>query len=259
MTVQPYRKIPRVPLAGPVLAAALAVSSCKNKDDTTKPVDPGDAARRSAQSFVHCVEGGSAGCVRSGLDHSGWDAFFLLGWLAAGSPVAILEALPRELQAHSSPKVIQGRFVQGVERLSMDLRGAECDPAGAQELGPLIDQVSSAATSRLKQLGMWSPDMSEVVTGLTAEAKEGVGDGYLVRMSCKRDPYQVYLGTARDDIRHDVVGIMASLPTFLGGEPVDPSRVQDRLASRSLGLATSAGTIAPGTVHPWVPVRLEDF
>ncbi len=241
------------------VAAWVVAAGCKVEAPPSKPLAEGEPAKRAAMSFVHCVEGGNTSCIRSGLSHGGWDAFFLLGWLGSGSPTSILEVLPRQLVRHASPKEVQLRFVHNVERYATLLRGAECNPATVQPLGPLVDQTSQVASQRLQSLGLTGTDMRQVVEGLTAEAKEGLKGGFLVQMTCQGDPYRLYLGTNTEGQRHQVVGMMSVLPRFLGGNAEDRANVPARLKSRSLGLAGTVVPIETGTVHPWLPIRLEEF
>lgn len=259
-TKHPMRRTDIATWAAPVLLLAASLAAgCKPKNTDPPKVDPAEAALRSAAAFVHCVEGGNTACVRPGLNHGAWDAFFLLGWLADGSPPSILEALSRELVAHSDPKVVQGKFVRDVDALASPLRGAECDPQGGQPISPLIDQLQQAARERLGRLGMLSKDMEGVIQGLGDEARDGLADGYLVRMSCKREPYQLYLAAASEGNRYSVVGATVALPRFLGGDgasSVDPGKA---LRARTLGLTGRVAPVAPGTVDLWVPVPMEVF
>ena len=238
------------------LAAGLA---CKPEATTAAPVPPGEPARRSAIAFVHCVETASGGCVDTGLPHGGWDAFFLLGWLADGSPPALLAAFPRELQNHADPREVQARFIRAVEAYGPLLRGAECDPTGVQPLAPLVDQIRDIAARRLEWFGLWNVQMQEVVTALAGEARDTLSDGYLVQMTCRGDPYQLYVATSAEGERQAVVGLSIALPAFLGGEATNRDAVRGRLKSRSLGLVGGTAAIAEGTVDPWLPLSFEEF
>jgi len=203
------------------------------------------------------VESGSSGCIRSGENYGGWDAFFLLGWLSDGSPTSILQSLRSELQSHADPAHVQGRLVQIVELYQAELRGAECDPEGAQELVPLVRTVAGVAQKRLTAFGLWGGDMADVVSGLTQEAEQGLNNGYIVRMRCQSDPYQVYVATAERGDRQVVVGMAIMLPEFLSGEGVNrDTRGRDR--STSVGPRPSA-PVVEGNVDPWLPIPVEEF
>ncbi|RMG93665.1 MAG: hypothetical protein D6705_17930 [Deltaproteobacteria bacterium] len=242
-----------------VWAAVLGLAACKPKEAPAPPrPDPADAAQRAAAAFVHCVEGGNAACIRTGLPHGAFDAFVLLGWLATGSPVAILDALSRELVAHSDPRTVQGRFVREVERLSGPLRGAECSPVGAQELAPMVTQLAQATKARLEAIGMASADMMRVVEGLAAEAAEGLEGAFLVRMSCKREPYQLYLAMVPEGPRYSAIGLMPYLPRFLGGDEAQIDAAQ-ALRSKSLGISGAAAPVPDGTVDRYLPIPMEEF
>ncbi len=250
----------RRPARTTVWALAVAgLCACKPKELPEPPrPDPADAAQRAAAAFVHCVEGGNTACVRTGLPHGAFDAFNLLGWLATGSPVAILEALSRELVAHSDPRTVQGRFVREVERLAGPLRGAECSPVGAQPLEPLVAKLSEVTRARLAAIGMTSADMMRVVDGLTEEATEGLADAYLVRLSCKREPFQLYLAMVPEGPRYSAVGLLPYLPRFLGGEehPID---AEAGIRSRSLGVSGAAAPVPDGAVDRYLPIPMEEF
>jgi hypothetical protein len=205
------------------------------------------------------VESGTSNCVRAGETLGGWDAFFLLTWLGGGSPLSILEALPSELTAHADPKRVQHRFVEEVERYDTDVRGAECEASDMQPIDPLIDQVAAVAAQRLEKLGMWTSSMADVVAGLQREAHESMGGGFLVRMDCAHDPHRLWLATVEREGAHQVIGMTTLLPHFLGGRPPGRDQLSDRLRSRSLGLSGTSTPIEEGTVHPWVPVAVEEF
>ena len=238
---------------------ALSGPGCKNTDVVAAPLPPEEAPRRSANSFIHCVESGNSLCIRAGETVGGWDAFFLLTWLGGGSPLSILSALPSELAAHADPKQVQHRFVEEVERYAREVRGAECDAADMQPIDPLIDQVGSVAAERLARLGMWQSNMSTVVDGLVKEAHETMNGGFLVRMDCAHDPHRLWVATVERDGRHHVIGMTTLLPSFLGGQPPGREQLSERLRSRSLGLSATQAPIQEGTVHPWIPIPVEEF
>ncbi len=242
-----------------VAALAAGLLACKPKKDAEPPrPDPADAAQRAAQAFVHCVEGGNTACVRTGLPHGAFDAFFLLGWLATGTPVAILEGFSRELVTHSDARAVQGKFVREVERLAGALRGAECAPVGAQPMGPMAGQLAKAADGRLRAIGMGSDDMLRVVEGLSAEAREGLAEAFLVRFACKREPYQLYLAMVPEGVRYSAVGLMAFLPRFLGGDEADFD-VAEAARSKTLGVTGSSAPVPDGTVDRYLPIPIEEF
>lgn len=235
------------------------VAACKPPEESIAPVDASAPATRAAASFVHCVEGGGSSCVRPGLNHGSWDAFYLLGWLGSGSPLSILQALPTELRNHEDPALVQQRFVREVERYDLAIRGAECDPATHQEVGPLIAKLAQAAQQRLEAFGLWNQELDEVVQGLAEEARTGFVHGYLVTLKCVGDPYRLYLATSDDGGRQQVVGLTTNLPKFLGGDAPDREIVGGRLNSRTLGLSGGVAGLREGTVDAWIPVPMEEF
>jgi hypothetical protein len=254
------RRIAASAAAAALLGAVALTGSCKKSGGTETPMAAGEPARRAAQGFVHCVEGGSPDCIASGLDHSGWDAMFLLGWLASGSPTAILEALPEQLRVHGDARLVQARFVRFVELYGWSIRGAECDTVGTPAaLDGMIEEVRATATGRLQRLGLWGDDLREVVDGLAGEARDGLGGGYIVQMTCRGDPFELYLATALIGERHHVVGMAVQRPAFLGGGPSDGEHVPARLASRSLGLDKAAAPIPDHWVDRWLPFGVETF
>lgn len=240
-------------------AASLA-AGCKNRDGRVARLSDAPPAQRAADSFVHCIEMGSSQCVQSGDTVGGWDAFYILGWLGSGSPVSILEALPKELASHADAKNVQRRFVDEVERYSDAIRGAECDATDMQPIEPLVDQMASAATERMNRLGLWRGDMAEVMQGLVDEAHETLAGGFLVRVECEFDPHRLWIATREQQDGHQsVVGLTTLLPRMLGGEPPRRDDIADRLAGRSLGLASVQRTINEGAVHEWLPFPVEEF
>lgn len=233
--------------------------ACKSDDIVVAPLPPEEAPRRAANSFVHCVEAETSGCIKSGETVGGWDAFYLLTWLGGGSPLSILEALPRELSAHADPLRVQRRFVEEVERYAPAIRGAECDAADMQPIDPLIDQVASVAAERVARLGLWTGNSAQVIEGLKDEAHDTLGGGYLVRMDCRYDPHRLWVATRQRDGVHSVVGITTILPRFLGGTIPERQAVTSRLQSRSLGLSAAAAPVQEGAVDPWLPFPVEVF
>ncbi len=216
-------------------------------------------AARAADSFVHCVEGGTSNCVEAGQNHGGWDALHLLLWLASGSPLAILDVLPRELDAHTDPLAVQGSFVREVERYAEVLRGAECQSVATRPLPALIDQAARVASARLQRVGLWRQDMQTVVAGLAQEAHEDLDEGHLVRLDCGHDPYRVYLVTRPRDGRIHVLGMTTTLAPVFGGDDLDPRSVQVRLESPTFGLAASQAPIQVDAIDEWLRFPVEDF
>ena len=240
------------------LASALALSACK-KDPPKVQLPNAPAPERSAQSFVHCVESSTSLCVESTEQLAGWDAFYLLVWLASGSPAAILEALPSELTDHADPRRVQRRFVDEVERYASTIRGAACTSVSSQPIDPLVDQVAAVATERLRKLGLWQGGMQAVSEGLALEAHEGLGGGFLVRLDCERDPFRLYVATHERDGRYAVVGMTTLLPEIVGGEPPSREVVGERLRSRALGLSEASAPIVEGIVDPWLAFPVEEL
>lgn len=215
--------------------------------------------RRAAESFLHCVEAGTSGCVAPGDNHGGWDALHLLLWMANGSPLGILEALPEQLARHEDPLTVQESFVGEVERYAEVVRGAECESTSAQPMPPLIDKAASRASTRLQALGLWRSGFGSVVEGLQREAHEQLDSGHLVRLDCGFDPYRVYLATHERDGRIVVVGMTTVLDPSFGGDAPSRKDVDVRLGSRPLGLGNAQAPIIEGAVDPWLPFPLEEL
>lgn len=242
----------------PLALSLLLAPACK-KDPPVVQLPNAPAPDRAAQSFVYCVEARTSQCVEPADQLAGWDSFYLLAWLGGGSPVSILEALPRELSDHADPRRVQRRLVEEVERYSVSIRGAECEAVGSQPIDPLIDQVATVATERLRRLGLWQGNMLEVTQGLVEEAHEELSGGFLVRLDCRRDPFRLYVATRERDGRHAVVGLTTLLPAFIDAELPGRDLVAERLQSRSLGLAGVAPPIAEGTIDPWLAFPVEEL
>lgn len=249
------RRLVHAALCLSLLAGAAA---CKKDPPVVKlPLAP--AQERSAQSFVHCVESSTSQCVEAADQLAGWDAFYILVWLAGGSPAAILEALPTELSDHADPRRVQRRFVDEVERYAATIRGAACESVGSQPLDPLIDQVAVVAGERLRKLGLWQGGMQAVSEGLVEEAHEGLGGGFLVRIDCERDPFRLYVATRERDGRYAVVGMTTLLPEIIGGDPPGREVVSERLRSPALGLSDASAPIVEGIVDPWLAFPVEEL
>jgi hypothetical protein len=247
-------------LAHAALCLCLGAVGAACKKDPPKVVLPNAPAQeRTAQSFVHCVEASTSQCVEAADQLAGWDAFYLLVWLAGGSPAAILEALPTELTDHTDPRRVQRRFVDEVERYAATIRGAACSSVSSQPIDPLVDQVAVVATERLRKLGLWQAGMQRVTEGLLEEAHEGLGGGFLVRLDCERDPFRLYVATRERDGRHAVVGMTTLLPEIIGGDPPSREVVAERLQSRALGLSEASAPIVEGIVDPWLAFPVEEL
>jgi hypothetical protein len=241
-----------------VLCAFALAFACKREEEPRPPTE-GEPARRAAQSFVHCVETGGAGCIDSGLALGGWDGFSILGWLATGSPISILQALPRELAHHRDPRSVQRRFVDQVERHRDKLRGAECRPERVDPLDPMVPKLSQAAQTRLRAMGLWSGDLQGVVEGLGSEAGRGLAGGYLVSMRCLGDPWELYVATTTQQDRHVVVGMLTVLPEFLGGAAPSRDATTGRLRSITIQDTDQMSLVREGDVDPWLAIPVEEF
>lgn len=245
--------------AASILAAGIALGGCNRERVVDSSLPTTTPAARAADSFVHCVEAGTSGCVAAGDNHGGWDALHLLLWLASGSPVAILDVLPRELDRHTDPLTVQESFVREVERYALTLRGAECQSVATRPLPPLVDQAARVATERLKRLGLWRRDMATVVEGLRDEAHEDLDEGHMVRLDCGYDPYRVYLITRPRDGRINVVGMTTTLAPVFGGDALDPRSVQTRFDSEALGLKATQAPIQENTIDAWLRFPVEEL
>ncbi|MFO0634720.1 MAG: hypothetical protein U0168_17895 [Nannocystaceae bacterium] len=242
-----------------LLVVGLAAGACTRDRVIASALPNEEPTRRAAESFVHCVEAGTSGCVAAGDNHGGWDALHLLLWLASGSPVGILEALPRQLGEHTNALVVQENFVREVERYATVMRGAECDSVSSQPAAQLIERAASSARKRLERLGMWRGELAEVVEGLRIEAHEELDGGALIRFDCMRDPYRVYLATHDHGGRIVVVGMTTTLAPEFGGDVPSRRDVDVRLTSRPLGLGAAQVPIIEGAVDPWLPFPLEEL
>lgn len=245
-------------LAQAALGVLAAGVGCK-KDPPVVELPSAPAPERTAQSFVHCMEARASQCVEAADQLAGWDAFYLLSWLAGGSPVSILEALPSALADHADPRRVQRRFVDEVERYASTVRGAGCMSTASQPIDPLVDQVASVASERLRRLGMWQGGMQAITEGLVEEAHESLGGGFLVRLDCERDPFRMYVATRERDGRHAVVGMTTLFPPLIGGDPPGREVVAERLRSRALGFAGSSAPINEGVVDPWLSFPVEEL
>lgn len=249
------RRLAPVALCLSLLASA---AGCK-KDPPVVELPKAPAQERSAQSFVYCVEASTSQCVEPADQLAGWDAFYILVWLAGGSPAAILEALPSALSDHADPRRVQRRFVDEVERYASTIRGAACEAVSSQPIDPLVDQVAVVANERLRELGMWQGGMQAVSEGLVEEAHEGLGGGFLVRLDCERDPFRLYVATRERDGRYAVVGMTTLLPAIIGGDPPGREIVAERLHSAALGFSDASAPIVEGIVDPWLAFPMEEL
>ena len=241
------------------LVAGVALGGCNRGRVVDSSLPKTTPAARAADSFVHCVEVGTSGCVAPGENHGGWHALHLLLWLASGSPVAILDVLPRELDRHADPLAVQQSFVLEVERYAEALRGGECQSVATRPLPALVDQAARVATERLQRLGLWRRDMEAVIAGLGEEAHEDLDEGHMVRLDCGYDPYRVYLITRPRDGRIRVVGMTTTLAPVFGGDALDPRSVQTRLDGPTFGLAGSQAPIPEDTIDAWLRFPVEDM
>lgn len=239
--------------------AVVAVLACNRGRTVQSSLPVEEPEKRAAESFLHCVEAGRSGCVEAGDNHGGWDALHLLLWMASGSPLAILDALPNQLASHADPLLVQDSFVHEVERYAEVVRGAECDPTASQPMHPLIDKAAAQATERLRRLGLWRGGLDKVIAGLQKEAHEQLDTGHLVRFDCGRDPYRVYLATHDRDGRIVVVGMTTLLDPKFGGDMPARKDVDVRLSSKPLGLGSAQAPIIEGAVDPWLPFPLEEL
>lgn len=236
------------------------VQGCKGGDRVTDPLPQQPPAVRVASSFVHCVELGKAQCIDVEQASQGWDALFLLSWLGAGSPVAILEALPGQLAAHTDLRAVEVKLVEEVERYASAIRGAECDADRAEPFTPLVDEAARAAVERLENLGLLRGGMQTVVERLSEEAHRELEGGHLVHMHCTHDPHRLYLAVrGGEQERQRVVGMTTLWPEHLGGQLPESDIVGIRLRSRALGLSSAAAPIDDTAIDPWLPFTVEEF
>jgi hypothetical protein len=171
-----------------------------------------------------------------------------------------LQALRRELEHHKDVYAVQDRFVVMTARYREPLRGAECKPESATPIAELLPKVVSHVKTRLESLGLWRPDFEQLVTGLVSEAEGDLAEGWLVHMTCVGDPYEIWIATAKQDERQVVVGMLTSLPAWLGGGPLADDHVEGRLHNRTPSDSTTLGVIREGTVDTrWIPIRIEEF
>ncbi len=247
------------PTAAALLLVVLAGTGCGRNRVLPSALPDVEPSRRAAESFVHCVEAGTSGCVTPGEDHAGWDALHLLLWLATGSPVGILEALPQQLTDHGNPLRTQGAFVGEVERYAQALRGAECDSTASQPATALVDRAAADARVRLERLGMARAGLLRAIEDLRVEANTLLGSGHLVRLDCSYDPFRVYVVTSMRDGRLSVVGMTTVLAPEYGGDHPSRRDVDIRLQSAPLGLAGKSLPIVEGAVDEWLPFPVEEL
>lgn len=242
------------------IAASAAITGCKTSSSTASPVGPAEPAQRAAVSFVHCVEQDGGACVTANPRHGSWDAFALLNWLGAGSPTSILEGLRGELEHHRNRNAVQDRFVEIAARYRESLRGAECKPKSATPLAELLPRLVDRVAMRMQALGLWRGDLEQVVAGLAGEADDGLSQGYLVHMTCYGVPYEIWVATTKHDQRQVVVGMLTSLPSYLGGEPVTDEVVEGRIRGRAASSSIDLGVVREGAVDSrWMPFPIEEF
>lgn len=242
------------------IAALAALSGCTTKTTTVRTVGPAEPAQRAAVSFVHCVEQDGGACVTRDPGHGPWDAFALLNWLGAGSPTSILQALRRELEHHRDPFAVQDRFVALAARYREPLRGAECRPESAVPMTEVLPKLVNRVETRMNSLGLWRSDLEQVVAGLANEAQDGLADGWLVHMTCYGDPWEIWVATAKREDRQVVVGMLPSVPSYLGGRPLSDEVVEGRIHGRSSGSSTTLGVVREGAVDSrWLPIPIEEF
>ncbi len=241
-----------------VLCLVVGIAGCKPKGEVHKLPDEAPAWRAAA-GFVHCVESGRSLCVTSEQIIGGWDALYILAWLADGSPVSILDGLPTQLRAHREPRLVQKRFVDEIERYGQAIRGAECDAVSSQPFAPLIDRTAKRAATRLDALGLWQGGLDRVVVGLAEEAHDDLDGGELVRLDCRHDPFRLYVASQFFDGRQKIVGMTTLWPEALGGDVPSRDEVDERLHSPSLGLDTATAPVIEGQIDPWLPFPVEEF
>lgn len=242
------------------LVAVVALSGCKTTTTEARSVGPAEPAQRAAVSFVHCVEQDGGACVTRNPMHGSWDAFALLNWLGAGTPTSILQALRRELEHHRDPLAVQDRFVALAARYREPLRGAECRPESAVPMTEVLPKLVTRVETRLETIGLWRSDLEQVVAGLANEAEDGLGDGWLVHMTCYGAPWEIWVATAKREDRQVVIGMLPSVPTYLGGDPLSDEVVEGRIRGRTSGRSTTLGVVREGTVDSrWLPIPIEEF
>ncbi|TPV93358.1 MAG: hypothetical protein B7733_20945 [Myxococcales bacterium FL481] len=250
--------MPRPRFVSSLCVVVVGAMACRADPVTAPAVDPTEPARRAAQAFVHCIEQDAAQCVRTSPRDGAWDAFSLLGWLNSGSPTSILAAFGRQLDRHANPREIQRRFVAQVDDYAAMVRGAGCHTQRVAPVAELLPVLREQGQARLERLGLWSPELAEVVVGLTAEADEGLHDGYLVHVACRQAPWSLHLATASESGRYTVVGLMSALPPALRRD----AAVSEGSRPTEARQARVDGTVAPlpeGWVHPWLPFAVESY
>ena len=184
----------------------------------------------------------------------------MLNWLGGGTPTSILQALRRELEHHRDPLAVQDRFVSLAARYREPLRGAECKAESAVPMTEILPKLLTRVEGRMTGLGLWRSDLEQVVAGLANEAEDGLGEGWLVHMTCYGDPWEIWVATAKREDRQIVVGMLPSVPTYLGGRPLGDEVVEARIRGRVSGGSTTLGVVREGTVDSrWMPFSIEEF
>lgn len=241
--------------AAPLL---LALGGCKPEVTVTRlPNEP--PGNRTANSFIHCVERNTASCIKPDQAAVGWNSFFLLQWLAHGSPTSFINTLPRELANRRDARLVERRMVAEVERYAIALRGAGCDAVEQEPLVNLIEVANKDARDRFAALGMWTPRMAQTVSVLAREAHQELDGGFLIRMECGFSPYQLFAATQMRNGEYTVVGLTTLMPERLMGKRLSVEQVDERLHSRSLGLDTATGTSTGDLINRWLPISVEEF
>lgn len=242
------------------LVGLMAVGACKRAAAPPPPIEASAPARRSVMSFVRCVAQMGGRCVPESGKLTGWDAFSVLGWLADGSPLAILRVFRRELERHRDPRKVQGRFVNQAMQLHLPLRGAGCAVESVREIGPLIPDLQKQVETRLTAMGVWHGDLDRVVRELGDQATADLTGGYLVHLECSSDPHTLHAATIQDGERHIVVGMLSGLPRYLGGDTLSAEFVERRLNAKTLSRNRGIGVgVADTAVHPWINIPVKEF
>lgn len=202
------------------MASALGISACAGrKKEATPAPDPKALAKRVGSSFFRCIENSGASCVENQPEMMAWDAVALLAWMYEASPVSILGALNGQLAEHAQLGEVQKRFVRIAQKARLPSQGAGCRSVQAHAIEVLLGRLVPAVEKRLTNLGMYDGSMQRAVQGLAREAKEGMGVGHLVEMSCSADAsLRWYAAVAKTSSKLQVVGLAVAIPEFVLGK-----------------------------------------
>lgn len=239
------------------LGLTLALSACQKapQQGSTAVADGEAYARRVASSFARCVEQSGATCVGNSPQMRAFDAVALMQWMHEASPVALLAALPAQVRAQQDFEGVQSRFARFAQQARVDMRGAGCTGAQTQPFPKVTALLARSLRARMQQLGLYDAQISELITELDRQAKEGLKGGYAVQVECSQAPeLQFMAAVASSQGRLQVLGMtVGSIDAMMGRSP--KTGVADRPPREPTVLAQGV----PDRVHPWISASMEAY